>query len=196
MALAFLPPSRYSYLYHLHRGAHRSSTSVCTLVIACSIFAIKVVSDWKTSITALKRTHEHNRKHHAEQCHNRAMNLGGQPHLAMIFQRSQRLCRKVWRPANAMYIPIWDRTVHPLSIEGRWGGGARKMCLSQPPQLAMIPFSGQNQKSEEKKTKSTSIPLKVGTWNVRTLMDSAGSDRPQRRGALETFQILEKARYN
>ena len=28
------------------------------------------------------------------------------------------------------------------------------------------------------------IPLKIGTWNVRTLMDSAGSYRPQRRTAL------------
>ena len=28
------------------------------------------------------------------------------------------------------------------------------------------------------------IPLKIGTWNVRTLMDCAGSDRPQRRTAL------------
>ena len=27
------------------------------------------------------------------------------------------------------------------------------------------------------------IPLKIGAWNVRTLMDSAGSDRPQRRTA-------------
>ena len=28
------------------------------------------------------------------------------------------------------------------------------------------------------------IPLKIGAWNVRTLMDSAGSDRPQQRTAL------------
>ena len=28
------------------------------------------------------------------------------------------------------------------------------------------------------------IPLKIGAWNVRTLMDSAGSDRPERRTAL------------
>ena len=28
------------------------------------------------------------------------------------------------------------------------------------------------------------IPLKIGTWNVRTLMDNSGSDRPQRRTAL------------
>ena len=28
------------------------------------------------------------------------------------------------------------------------------------------------------------IPLKIGAWNVRTLMDSAGSDRPQRRTAV------------
>ena len=28
------------------------------------------------------------------------------------------------------------------------------------------------------------IPLKIGTWNVRTLMDSAGSDRPQCRTVL------------
>ena len=26
--------------------------------------------------------------------------------------------------------------------------------------------------------------MRIGTWNVRTLMDSAGSDRPQRRTAL------------
>ena len=28
------------------------------------------------------------------------------------------------------------------------------------------------------------IPLAIGAWNVRALMDSAGSDRPQRRTAL------------
>ena len=28
------------------------------------------------------------------------------------------------------------------------------------------------------------IPLKIGAWNVRTLMDSAGSDKPQSRTAL------------
>ena len=28
------------------------------------------------------------------------------------------------------------------------------------------------------------IPLKIGAWNVCTLMDNAGSDRPQRRTAL------------
>ena len=28
------------------------------------------------------------------------------------------------------------------------------------------------------------IPLTIGAWNVRTLMDSAGLDRPQRRTAL------------
>ena len=28
------------------------------------------------------------------------------------------------------------------------------------------------------------IPLKIGAWNVRTLMDSAWSNRPQRRAAL------------
>ena len=28
------------------------------------------------------------------------------------------------------------------------------------------------------------IPLKIGAWNVRTLMDSTGSDRPQCRTAL------------
>ena len=31
---------------------------------------------------------------------------------------------------------------------------------------------------------STAHPLRIGTWNVRTLMDSAGSDRPQRRTTL------------
>ena len=38
-----------------------------------------------------------------------------------------------------------------------------------------------------KKTKV--IPLKIGAWNVRTLMDSAGSDRPQRRTALVGREI-------
>ena len=28
------------------------------------------------------------------------------------------------------------------------------------------------------------IPLQIGAWNVRTLMDSAGSDRPQHRTSL------------
>ena len=28
------------------------------------------------------------------------------------------------------------------------------------------------------------IPLTIGAWNVRTLMDSSGSDRPERRTAL------------
>ena len=28
------------------------------------------------------------------------------------------------------------------------------------------------------------IPLKIGAWNVHILMDSAGSDRPQRRTPL------------
>ena len=34
------------------------------------------------------------------------------------------------------------------------------------------------------KKKARVIPLRIGAWNVRTLMDSAGSDRPQRRTAL------------
>ena len=42
-----------------------------------------------------------------------------------------------------------------------------------------IPLSGRTQR---KKTKV--IPLKIDVWNVRTLMDSAGSDRPQNRTAL------------
>ena len=132
---------------------------------------MKVVSDEKISITVLKHIHEHNRKHHAVQGDESrwTTTLGND---FPVFTTT--LSKGLVRSTNAMYIPIWDRTVHPLSIEGR-GGGARKMCLSQPPQLAMIPFSGQNQKSGEK-TKGTSIPLKVGTWNVRTLMDSAGSE--------------------
>ena len=44
---------------------------------------------------------------------------------------------------------------------------------------AGIPFSGRKQK---RKTKV--IPFKIGAWNVGTFMDSAGSDRPQRRTAL------------
>ena len=35
-----------------------------------------------------------------------------------------------------------------------------------------------------KKKKIKVIPLKIGAWNVRTLMDSACSDSPQRRTAL------------
>ena len=33
------------------------------------------------------------------------------------------------------------------------------------------------------------IPLKIGAWNVCTLMDSAGSDRPQRRTALVVREL-------
>ena len=33
------------------------------------------------------------------------------------------------------------------------------------------------------------IPLKIVAWNVRTLMDSAGSDRPQRRTALVAREL-------
>ena len=33
------------------------------------------------------------------------------------------------------------------------------------------------------------IPLKIGAWNVRTLMDSAGSDRPRRRTALVGIEL-------
>ena len=39
--------------------------------------------------------------------------------------------------------------------------------------------------SDRKQRKMTKvIPLKIGAWNVPTLMDSAGSDRPQRKTAL------------
>ena len=43
----------------------------------------------------------------------------------------------------------------------------------------VFPFSGQTRKKKMKV-----IPLIIGAWNVRTLMDSSGSDRPQRRTAL------------
>ena len=33
--------------------------------------------------------------------------------------------------------------------------------------------------------------LKIGAWNVRTLMDSAGSDRPQRRTALVGRELAD-----
>ena len=42
-----------------------------------------------------------------------------------------------------------------------------------------IPLSGRNTKK-----KARVIPLRIGAWNVRTLMDNAGSDRPQPRTAL------------
>ena len=42
-----------------------------------------------------------------------------------------------------------------------------------------LSLSGRNTKK-----KARVIPLRIGAWNVRTLMDSAGSDRPQRRTAL------------
>ena len=44
---------------------------------------------------------------------------------------------------------------------------------------AGIPFSG---RARKKKIKV--IPMTIGAWDVRTLMDSADSDRPQRRTAL------------
>ena len=45
--------------------------------------------------------------------------------------------------------------------------------------ISEIPVSGQ---THRKKTKL--IHLTIGAWDVRTLMDSTESDRPQRRTAL------------
>ena len=45
--------------------------------------------------------------------------------------------------------------------------------------ILVFPLSGQTRKK-----KMNVIPLTIGAWNVRTLMDSSGSDRPQRRTAL------------
>ena len=42
---------------------------------------------------------------------------------------------------------------------------------------------------ENKKNDEDNLSLKVGAWNVYTLMDSAGSDRPQRRTALGRYRI-------
>lgn len=42
-------------------------------------------------------------------------------------------------------------------------------------------------------TKTKVIPLTVGAWNVRTLMDTSGSKRPERRTALVGREL---ARYN
>ena len=44
-----------------------------------------------------------------------------------------------------------------------------------------------------KKKKTKTIPLKLGAWNVRTLMDRDVADRPQRRTALIAQEL---ARYN
>ena len=52
-------------------------------------------------------------------------------------------------------------------------------CFKTPCWLTAILFSGR-----ARKKKIVVIPLKIGAWNVRTFMDSAGSDRPQRRTAL------------
>ena len=55
-------------------------------------------------------------------------------------------------------------------------------CFKPPGWLTVISgilLSGRNTKK-----KARVIPLRIGAWNVRTLMDSAGSDRPQRRMAL------------
>ena len=38
--------------------------------------------------------------------------------------------------------------------------------------------------TKKSKTKYTVYCTRIGAWNVRTLMDNAGSDRPQRRTAL------------
>ena len=51
--------------------------------------------------------------------------------------------------------------------------------LAGLPRSAGIPLSGRTRKKKMKV-----ILLTIGAWNVRTLMDSSGSDRPQRRTAL------------
>ena len=40
------------------------------------------------------------------------------------------------------------------------------------------------------------IPLTIGAWNVRTLMDSSGSDRPQRRTALVSRELYRYKKGN
>ena len=39
--------------------------------------------------------------------------------------------------------------------------------------------------------KAKMIPLKIGAWNVRTLMNRAGSDRPPRRKALVVIDLAD-----
>ena len=56
------------------------------------------------------------------------------------------------------------------------GKGLEKVLVNRDQRGPL--YSGRNTK------KKKIIPLRIGAWNVRTVMDSAGSDRPQRRTAL------------
>ena len=65
---------------------------------------------------------------------------------------------------------------------------ALKLSASHPPWPASrgwrgSPFSGQNKKRKSPATRGAT-PLNLGAWNVRTLLDRKGTDRPERRMAL------------
>ena len=67
----------------------------------------------------------------------------------------------------------------------------RKCSLSRLPQLAETLHCGRNPRKSKKKLRI--IPLTLGAWNVRTLMDRDEANRPQRR----TVRLgLELACYN
>ena len=71
MTLCILPLSWNSYLYHQHKGLIQHISLHLSFGLQPSrveYIAIKTVPDWKISVTVLKSTHEHGRKHHAEQC--------------------------------------------------------------------------------------------------------------------------------
>ena len=56
------------------------------------------------------------------------------------------------------------------------------IAISGDPSIAVETIRKKKKKKKKKKTEI--IPLRIGAWNVRTLVGSAGSDRPQRRTAL------------
>ena len=76
-------------------------------------------------------------------------------------------------------------------------GGTRYSCshkttsASKPPGR-LTAISGDSSVAVEtiRKKQTKIIPFRFGTWNVRTLMDSAGSDRPQRRTALVGRELV------
>ena len=68
-----------------------------------------------------------------------------------------------------------------------------KHCLLHP-SLACLPrLAGTLLQRSKLKEKTRIVPLTLGAWNVRTLLDSDDADRPQRKTALVGKEL---ARYN
>ena len=77
--------------------------------------------------------------------------------------------------------------------EGARKGALKIVCLLKLVsllRLTVVPFCSRELKlSNNKKFHQKRVPISIGCWNVRTLLDRVGSGRPERRTALVTDEF-------